>query len=690
MEYCSPPYKYGDKGGWCECSFKDVPNAPGCFRPECWDRIKFYYDCNKVCKAFGGMKFVFYAIHGCDQAEYKFYIGEYDSDGNWNESTKKFVSDLNLNSYNGPNIKLINPYPCSGNLYTQDGEQCCIPYTGSQVLSVQEVSISSTIVNSLKLKYLDDDCVEIPVRAICSLSPSAGFCHQDLLQCLVLTSDGSCCLGRGILTEIETGVVEGKIKICCDPCPTPTPTPTPTHTPTVTPIVTTTIPIVTSTTPVSTPASTPIPCSNNVYYGMGANGGIWSVEPSQQLIAVRIEAALPPNLCFPLQVKVTSENESVEYLTVQMGGESPYFIGTGGFCKPSGVTILKAKIEWQYSTSVPIDNCGWGIKIECTGTICSEAPFLNTNFLSFNNFDFDQNTNQNNQKLSSLALPPACSTYCGGGPANENLCLKISNYSGSTPDSPYTVEGNYPITINPSICYNYTGNWTNDCVKPSTIDIETIDVTGNGGAIYMSHKTKINGVCVDLTLTSAPGSVGSLCGSGTLSSGSGVAKINDVADGTTFNWEITTESCIAPTPTPTYAPGCSINFQIATHGCCIEYLSNEILRAVGDGSIYVYNITQSPTNCCNKFAIRVNGGLIYNSGSYFAKSVKDGDIILVQAYSECNCKASPVPTYSLLPTYKQPIGYNAAECPSYPAVRAVKNSITDKLKIILNKNFFRR
>jgi len=718
MEYCKPPYKYGDKGGWCDCSFKDIPNAPGCFRPECWDRIKFYYDCNTR----------------PDCPDRVIVIEICDTNASRDDNIKVtlngvvIASELDF-SKDEKNGYFLIADPSATLEASESSIPLCHGSTPNDPISVIRFDPNAIVggVNTLNVKIVkqnyNGNAGSFIIRTYCNNN------GKLINGCdIAIISYGS----EGDFTFTYDSCCGNCPGGTCPPCPTPTHTPTPTPTPTITHLPpTSTVP-----TPNVTPTldMTEHLCNIKtfIYNKSCLVGGsslcdiesliISGIDPAEQTIRVDYRTGWDVDIpvgsgtgsCSNWKLLILPEGGGSPYPITQPKNPTfdpnaiftqndgveppnqPYSYGYGTFCKPAGVT--KVQIKLIYSAGVPpaggfdsiIQDCVWSINVYCNGDLCAIPLFKTSNFLSFNNFDFDQNINQNNQKISSLGLSPTCSTYCGGGPANENLCLKISNYVGSKPDSPYKVEGVYPITINPSICYNYTGNWANDCLKPSTINIETIDVTGNGGAIYMSHKTKINGVCVDLTLTSSAGSVGSLCGSGTLSSGSGVAKINDVADGSTFNWEITTESCITPTPTPTYAPGCHIDFQIATRGCCIEYLSNEILRAVGDGEIYLYNINQNPSKCCKKFTVRVNGGLIYKYGEYFYKNVKDGDILLVQAYNECKCKPVPVPANAIAPAYKKPIGYNAAECPSHPAVRAVKDSITDKLKIILNKNFFRR
>jgi hypothetical protein len=133
----------------------------------------------------------------------------------------------------------------------------------------------------------------------------------------------------------------------------------------------------------------------------------------------------------------------------------------------------------------------------------------------------------------------------------------------------------------------------------------------------------------------------------------------------------------------TNSQNCKTQFSIGTTGCCLEYLKDKnTVRAVGDGSVYLSGFTQTPSGCCGKISVFVNSGKIYSEGNYFSKSVKDGDILIIKTYSECDCAK---PTES-----KSATGYNAPECPSAGPYKIFKDTLTNKHKIVLNKSFFRK
>lgn len=691
MGICNPPYKYGDKGAWCDCNLKNVPNAPGCFRPECWDRIKFYYDCKFKCP---GRTFVIGICNSnsCYDDNFSLFLNGIDIAGSTGIILDQdfclgtiLIADPNLSTGQvavglGPFILAEKDmdlyckyYPCQSPI--PPGVKCS-PIT---FLRFGEGAVKKGE-NTLFMKN----------RCPCS-KPYNGNAGTWVIRNYLNTNNVLTCPCPIADPGYSGGVGEGEdftvifeYNECCPPeatlCPTPTPSggypyytppPFPPGPPPIPPFMPA----------ILTPAPTPVPCGF-AFENTGINTGIWSVGDAKQTMKVSIDFSSYESY-IPFEFNITSQDESINYLTIKIDSPSLY---TDFFCKPSGINVLKVIVK-QISEQ-NLNEVKYPIKIESIRMLCDDEEnyLTKSNFISFNNDFID--TPQNN-----ISILSHCLTYCSGEPAHDNLYLRIYNYLGSSPTPPFTVEGIYPIMINEPNCYNYMGTWANDCSNPNTIDIETIDVTGDGGAIYMSHKTIINGSCVDLTLLSPSGSVGNLCGTGLLATGSGSSRINDISDGT-FNWDITTYPGTTPVPTPTISADCRVEFQIGTTGCCIEYLEDELLRAVGDGSIFVYKITQSPAKCCKKFVVKVNNGKIYDAGQFYSKKVKDGDIIIVKAESDCGCKIIPVPagSYSLGPApvkYKQPIGYHPAECPS-AALKAVKNTITEKIKIFLNKNFFRR
>lgn len=132
---------------------------------------------------------------------------------------------------------------------------------------------------------------------------------------------------------------------------------------------------------------------------------------------------------------------------------------------------------------------------------------------------------------------------------------------------------------------------------------------------------------------------------------------------------------------------CKTEFELETDGCCIEYLSDsKLVRVVGDGNVLITpgSFTQTPTKCCDKVSIYINGSQVYSSGSYYEKPVKDGDVLIIKVYNSCGCE-EPVQTQS-------GTNYLPAECPdsSSTPYRLIKNTLNNKYKIILNKTYFRK
>jgi hypothetical protein len=193
----------------CNCSCCPVTPSPTPAIPECL--------------SYGGVKVVLSACHGCDRAKYNLYVGGL-TDGVWDDSQEVLIEEININSFDGPNVVTESPYPCGT-------DPCCVSNCGA-ILSVQEVTVPSETIAGLPLIPSEANCITIPVKLKCLLSN----CHSNVTQYLAF-SEGGCCVGSGTLdSQVDTGSGVGvqTITICCGACATPTPTPTRTPTPTPT------------------------------------------------------------------------------------------------------------------------------------------------------------------------------------------------------------------------------------------------------------------------------------------------------------------------------------------------------------------------------------------------------------------------------------------------------------------------
>jgi len=236
---CNPPYKRGLTGkmpGGC-CEF------PGVLRQDCYDYINFDYYCSKVlyCLEFSGIKLVFWADHGCDCAKYSFYFGSIGGDGKWDQSKEIFLSEINLNSTDGPNPG--GPVPPEYSCYndpkkTPDGTVCCV--SGGNV-SLQTATVSPDLIKNIEQSESGSDCINVFVKLKCESVNDPGHtecttvsrppdgCHGSATNYIAFSEDG-CCLSTGTLdsgADSDWGQGVAQIKICCNNCPTPTPTPTP-------------------------------------------------------------------------------------------------------------------------------------------------------------------------------------------------------------------------------------------------------------------------------------------------------------------------------------------------------------------------------------------------------------------------------------------------------------------------------
>jgi hypothetical protein len=185
----------------CNCSCCPVTPSPTPSIPDCL--------------SYGGVKIVLSACHGCDRAKYNLYVGGL-TESVWDDSQEVFIEEININSFDGPNVVTESPYPCDG------ANTCCIP--DCSILSVQEVIIPSETIAELPLMPSETNCITIPVKLKCLLSN----CHSNVTQYLAF-SEGGCCVGSGTLdSQVDTGSGVGvqTITICCGACATPTPTPT--------------------------------------------------------------------------------------------------------------------------------------------------------------------------------------------------------------------------------------------------------------------------------------------------------------------------------------------------------------------------------------------------------------------------------------------------------------------------------
>lgn len=126
---------------------------------------------------------------------------------------------------------------------------------------------------------------------------------------------------------------------------------------------------------------------------------------------------------------------------------------------------------------------------------------------------------------------------------------------------------------------------------------------------------------------------------------------------------------------------CSVTFKIATTCCCLEYLSDGVIRAVGNGSVYVNSV--EPESCCSSLRILINNQAVYSNGQYNTKIVEDGDYIIVSVLNDCDCKS----------TSTEPEGYNPPDCPANlwkKPYKVFKNTKSGKYKILFNNNFFNK
>jgi hypothetical protein len=129
-----------------------------------------------------------------------------------------------------------------------------------------------------------------------------------------------------------------------------------------------------------------------------------------------------------------------------------------------------------------------------------------------------------------------CSTWCGGFASPSTIYLTISNFGGTAPDSPYTVNGTYVLDRVPNACDWWQAPWPHDCAGFSVSGGDTINVS-SGNGIFMCHFTPINGgLCVNLRMTAT--GVGTICGTGVIDSGTnGQSYYEGVYNGS-FDWEI--------------------------------------------------------------------------------------------------------------------------------------------------------
>lgn len=538
MGNCNPPYKNGVGDlSWCGCSCSD--NGGGCFKPECYESVLYNYSCSNTCSSFSGMNFIFYAIHGCNRAKYKFYIGEYDSNGKWNDAKKIFVANINLNSGPGDAPNALpsgqNPYPCPGPP-NPDGLSCCIP-SGS-TLSVQEVTIGGNIINNLNLKYTNDDCVQIPVKIECD---TPGGCHSDATQCIILTSDKSCCLGTGAFdsSKPEPGNPQGPVGVntvdlCCKPC------------------------------------LTGINC-NDTSLVLNISGAQSSPEIPGCWILNTIGMTLTKN-----------QTGCTYYGYRLTGADLP--IGT------IEATLVLPESPATGSLATFTFNVSW---LNCSFVYVTPFETSEINSLSFNLNNF-------------FSWNVGCDTrLCGFSPSNHTIVFTISKPGN----------GNF---FSPSISSNYTLN------KNYFLSFDHNDFNIN-------------------------------------------KKLNN------YDNEI-----------KSLASNCSVEFSIGTTGCCLEYLSGNLIRAVGDGAIFVTDASVTPTDCCKNFSVSVNNKIIYSNGNYNLKTVKDGDNLIISFFNDCGCNQQ----------LKQPEGYSPPDCStnymSKKPYKILKTNKEGKYKILFNNNFFRK
>lgn len=86
---------------------------------------------------------------------------------------------------------------------------------------------------------------------------------------------------------------------------------------------------------------------------------------------------------------------------------------------------------------------------------------------------------------------------------------------------------------------------------------------------------------------------------------------------------------------------CTINVQLQTTGCCLEYeVATSRIYAVGDGDVSSTIIGGMSSKCCPDFSLMING-------KKNRATVKDGEYLIIESNTECKCKFDkPIPNES--------------------------------------------